>query len=72
MISGVVTGGSRGKSAPLTAKNLPKIGEKKAKEKIGKRGGGESGRKGKGLLLCSSPPPTPIDWAGYATAHDSR
>ena len=34
--SGVAAGGSRGQSAPLTKKNLPKIGEKR--EKIRKNG----------------------------------
>ena len=61
--SGIVTGGSRGRVPPLTAKNLPKI--RKKREKAGKRGKKSVKRKNQEGSFTL---PLLTDRAGYTTA----
>ena len=68
MHSGVATGVARGSRVPpLTAKNLPKIGENRKKIRKHEKKKDKSGRKGKNQEV-SFTLPLLADRAGYATA----
>ena len=65
--SRVASTGARGAEFPLTAKNLPKIGQKRGKSAQNREKEEKSGRKGKNRE-GSFTLPLLTDWAGYASA----